>query len=210
MLRHGYLASVSYIDAQVGRLLAALDRLGLADNTVVVLWGDHGWKLGEHNSWCKMTNYEIDTRVPLIVRAPGASENGHLCDKLVEFVDVYPTLCDLAGVPLRPELEGLSFKPLLSDVGLPWKRAVFSQFLRSGIWVAPDGVPYMGHAMRTQGYRYVEWKNHESGERVARELYDLRVDPQENVNVIGDAANQELVEQLSAQMTAGWRAALPK
>ncbi len=95
LLRHGYYASVSYIDAQVGRLLDALDSLGLAENTIIVLWGDHGWKLGEHSSWCKMTNYDIDTRVPLIVSAPGAKENGNQCHRLVEFVDVYPTLCEL-------------------------------------------------------------------------------------------------------------------
>lgn len=210
LLRHGYLASVSYIDAQVGRLLDALDRLNLRDNTIVVLWGDHGWKLGEHNSWCKMTNYEIDTRVPLIVRSPGAEENGQFCDRLVEFVDIYPTLCDLVGVPIRPELEGVSFRPLLSDIDRDWKSAVFSQFLRSGAWVAPDGIDYMGHAIRTDRHRYVEWKNWKTGERVARELYDLQVDPQENANVVEVAKNRALVTGLAARLATGWRAEVPK
>ncbi|MHC4513178.1 MAG: sulfatase [Planctomycetota bacterium] len=211
LLRHGYLASVSYIDAQIGRLLAALDRLDLTDNTIVVLWGDHGWKLGEHNSWCKMTNYEIDTRVPLIVRAPGARESGKTCDGLVEFVDIYPTLCDLANVPLRPELEGVSFTPLLSDRKRAWKSAVFSQFLREGVWVAPDGVEYMGRAIRTERYRYVEWKARGVDDAIAgRELYDLQVDPEENVNIADVPANQAIVTSLAARLRAGWRAAVPK
>lgn len=210
LLKHGYLASVSYIDAQVGRLLEALQTQGLAENTVVVLWGDHGWKLGEHNSWCKMTNYEIDTRVPLIVCAPGASENGNECDRLVEFVDVYPTLCDLAKIPTRRELEGTSFAPLLSDRNREWKTAVFSQFLREGIWVAPDGVEYMGRAIRTEQYRYVEWTKRDSDVVVAKELYDHQVDPGENVNIADLPANREIVNQLGGQLRAGWQAAIPK
>lgn len=210
LLKHGYLASVSYIDTQVGRLLEALHKNGLDDNTIVVLWGDHGWKLGEHNSWCKMTNFEIDTRVPLIVRAPGARENGKPCDRLVEFVDVYPSLCELADLPLREELEGTSFAPLLDDCTRPWKKAVFSQFLRDGIWVAPDGVDYMGRCLRTERYRYVEWKKKESDELIARELYDQRTDPQENNNIAELPENEEAVERLAAELKAGWQAAVPK
>lgn len=210
LLKHGYLASVSYIDAQVGLLLDALNRQGLDKNTIVVLWGDHGWKLGEHNSWCKMTNFEIDTRVPLIVRAPGAKENGNQCDRLVEFVDVYPTLCDLAKIPIRDELEGTSFAPLLADRSLPWKNAVFSQFLREGIWVAPDGVTYMGRCIRTRRYRYVEWNKQGADAVVARELYDLDSDPQENTNLAGLATSNSVVENLAGQLQAGWKAALPE
>lgn len=209
LLKHGYLASVSYIDAQVGRLLNALQKHGLDKNTIVVLWGDHGWKLGEHNSWCKMTNFEIDTRVPLIVRAPGSSENGQQCDRLVEFVDVYPTLCDLSGIPLRDELEGTSFAPLLSNRSLPWKSAVFSQFFREGIWVAPDGVTYMGHCIRTDRYRYVEWKAKDSDDIAALELYDLKSDPEENNNISGLATNRDLLANLGSQLKAGWKAAVP-
>ena len=205
LLKHGYLASVSYIDAQVGRLLQALKQQNLDSNTIVVLWGDHGWKLGEHNSWCKMTNYEIDTRVPLIVRTPGAHENGRRCDRLVEFVDVYPSLCELAGVPLRGELEGVSFAPLLENRELPWKKAVFSQFLRDGIWIAPDGIAYMGRSIRTTRHRYIEWKQKNGSEIVARELYDLEVDPQENNNIANDVESRELVQQLAEQLTAGWK-----
>ena len=210
LLKHGYLASVSYIDAQVGRLLTALRTQGLDTNTVVVLWGDHGWKLGEHNSWCKMTNYEIDTRVPLIVRAPGATENGKTCDRMVEFVDVYPTLCDLANVPNREELEGTSFVPLLSDCKRKWKNAVFSQFLREGIWIAPDGVEYMGRCIRTARYRYIEWKKRNSDGLVARELYDRHADPHENDNIADLPENREVIAKLATQLKAGWQAAIPK
>lgn len=209
LLKHGYLASVSYIDAQVGRLLDALEETGLADNTIVVLWGDHGWKLGEHNSWCKMTNFEIDTRVPLIVRQPGAPENGQSCDRLVEFVDVYPTLCELTGVPLREELEGTSLAPLLEDRQRPWKSAVFSQFLRDGIWVAPDGSPYTGRCIRTDRYRYVQWSRPDSNTVVARELYDLVEDPAENVNIADVAEHRQRVAELAEQLEAGWPAARP-
>lgn len=210
LLKHGYLASVSYIDTQVGRLLDALKQQNLDKNTIVVVWGDHGWKLGEHNSWCKMTNFEIDTRVPLIIRAPNAKENGKSCNRLIEFVDLYPSLCELAGIPLRDELEGQSFVPLLSDRTLPWKSAVFSQFLREGIWVAPDGVTYMGRAIRTQRHRYVEWKKQGSVTVVASELYDLKTDPQENHNIAGSPENNELVDALANQLEAGWKAARPQ
>jgi arylsulfatase A-like enzyme len=210
LLKHGYLASVSYIDAQVGRLLTALRTQGLDTNTVVVLWGDHGWKLGEHNSWCKMTNYEIDTRVPLIVRAPGATENGKTCDRMVEFVDVYPTLCDLAMVPIREELEGTSFVPLLSDRKRKWKNAVFSQFLREGIWIAPNGVEYMGRCIRTERYRYVEWKKRNSDDLVTRELYDHHAGPHENDNVADLPENREVIAKLATQLKAGWQTAVPK
>jgi choline-sulfatase len=209
LLKHGYLASVSYIDAQVGLLLDALRDQGLDKNTIVVLWGDHGWKLGEHNSWCKMTNFEIDTRVPLIVRAPAAKENGKTCERLVEFVDVYPTLCDLAGIPKRKELEGNSFAPLLDNSQLKWKNAVFSQFLRDGIWIAPNGVAYMGHCIRTERYRYVQWTKNDSDEVVARELYDLKTDPQENENIAKLPEHRERIIKLAVQLKAGWKAAVP-
>ncbi len=208
-LKHGYLASVSYVDAQIGRLLDALDELDLASDTIVVLWGDHGWKLGEHNSWGKMTNYEIDTRVPLVVKAPGRVEGGRSTDRFVEFVDVFPTLCELCDLPLPADLEGISLTPLLSHPEAPWKTAVFSQYLREGIWVGPDGMEYMGRTIRTESHRYVEWHHRESGERAGVELYDLRLDPQENENVAGRVENRALVEVMRERLRAGWKAALP-
>lgn len=208
-LKHGYYASVSYVDAQVGRLLDVLDELGIADNTIVVLWGDHGWKLGEHNSWAKMTNYEIDTRAPLIVRAPNGLGAGTRVHSLVEFVDIYPTLSELAGLPVPESLQGVSLTPLFDRPDRPWKPAVFSQFLREGIWIAPDGIEYMGYAVRTDRYRYVTWVDWETGDVVALELYDHEVDPGENINVAGRPEYAGAVAEMEAVRAAGWRAALP-
>jgi len=203
-LRRGYYACVSYMDAQVGRLLDELDRLGLRDNTVVMLWGDHGYHLGEHAMWCKETNFELDTHAPLIVRAPNVKAGGR-CPGLVEYVDMFPTLTELAGVPVPDYLEGASLVPLLENPERPWKKAAFSQF--------PRGLKLEGYAIRTERYRYVEWWNKQrDGMRVdvaARELYDCDADPMETKNVAGLPENRELAAQLSAQLEAGWRAALP-
>jgi arylsulfatase A-like enzyme len=196
-LKHGYYASVSFIDSLVGRLLSELDALELADNTIVVLWGDHGWKLGEHNSWCKQTNYEVDARVPLIIRAPEAKANGRKTDALVELVDVYPTLCELAGLPVSEHLEGRSMAPLLSNPEQRWKQAAFSQFRRQ------DGrVPLMGYSMRTDRYRYIEWQDRRTRDVVATELYDHDSDPNENSNVAKDTQHKERLSQLSHQLWA--------
>jgi len=219
LLKHGYLASVSYTDAQVGRLLDALERNGLAENTVVVLWGDHGWKLGEHNSWAKMTNFETDTRAPLLVRAPGQVRAGLATERLVEFVDVFPTLCELCGLPAPPGLEGLSAVPLLNQPDRPWKTAAFSQFLRGGNWVSPDGLEYMGRTLRTERYRYGEWRlwaeEQAAGgewatvEPVGVELYDHQRDPGENESLAGLPESATLVAELRERLVAGWTGALP-
>ena len=127
-LMHAYLACVSYIDAQLGLMIDALKQQGVLDNTIIVVWGDHGWHLGDMGVWGKATNYEIATRVPLIIHAPGMQAVGRQSDALVELVDIYPTLCDLAGVPLPDHLEGHSFAPLLDNPDQPWKTAAFSQY----------------------------------------------------------------------------------
>lgn len=129
-LKHAYLACVSYIDAQIGRVLQTLEQAGVRDNTIIIVWGDHGWHLGEMGVWGKATNYEIATRVPLMIWTPDmpADNRGRSTDALVELVDMYPTLCELAGVPIPEHVEGRSFMPLLDDPGRPWKKAVFSQF----------------------------------------------------------------------------------
>ena len=193
-LKHGYYASVSFIDAQVGRLLDELERLGLGDDTLVVLWGDHGWKLGEHNGWCKQTNYEVDTRSPLILAVPGAKAAGKTTRALVEFLDIYPTLCDLAGLPVPDRLEGQSLAPLLDDPDASVKAAAFSQFPRRG-----EGARTMGYAMRTDRYRYVEWLDRRTAETVAVELYDEQADPEENTNIAAQPANAPLVGRLADQ-----------
>lgn len=197
-LIRGYLASTSYVDAQVGRLLDQLQRLGLAENTVVVLWGDHGFKLGEHAEWVKHSNFEIDTRIPLLVRAPGVSRAGARSPRFVETVDVYPTLAELAGLP-TPSHQGHSFVPLLRSPDRPWKDAAFSQYPRSG------GV--MGRGIRTDRWHYIEWQRGPQREVVARELYDHAADPQENRNIA--AGNGPVVAELSQRLAAGWRAARP-
>ena len=196
-LKHGYYASVSYMDAQVGKVLDELDRLGLRENTIVVLWGDHGWKLGEHAAWCKHSNVELDTHVPLIVAAPGLSAGAH-ANGLVEFVDVYPTLAELAGLKPPKELEGLSFAPLLREPGRAWKSAAFSQYPRPGL---------MGYTMRTDRYRLTRWVRLDDPSHVeAVELYDHQADPDENRNVAEDPAHAEALKALTAQAEAGWRA----
>lgn len=200
-LIHGYYASVSFVDAQVGQLLAELDRLGLRDNTIVVLWGDHGWKLGEHDAWAKHSNSENDTRVPLLISAPGLKETGKKCNALVELVDIYPTLADLAGLPIPEHLEGKSFKPLLDQADQPWKKAVFSQYPRKS-----GKKDLMGYSMRTTRYRLTRWVDRKNSEKVdAIELYDHQIDPQENQNIAGQPDNKPLIEELTTQLLAGWK-----
>ncbi len=189
-LRHGYYAAVSYVDAMVGRLLDELDRLDLRDNTIVVLWGDHGWKLGEHGGWCKHTNFELDARVPLLVSAPNQKQRGTKTQSLVEFVDLFPTLCELAQLPLPKRLDGKSFARLLDDPSLPHKAMALSQYPRGRV---------MGYSMRTDRYRLTLWRNRLAPfETQAVELYDHDVDAQENVNIAGD--EQALVEKLEAKL----------
>ncbi len=198
-LRRAYYAAASFTDAQIGRVIGELDKLGLRDNTVIVLWGDHGWQLGEHSEWCKHTNFEVATHAPLIISAPGMKP-GVQTTRFAEFVDIYPTLCDLCGLPAPKELEGTSLKPLMADPKRPWKSAAFSQYPRPG--------NIMGHSIRTDRYRYAEWA--EPGkEPAARELYDHKLDPEENVNTADLPASKAVVAELSRKLKAGWQAALP-
>ncbi len=189
-LVHGYYASTTFVDAQIGRLLQALEDLELAENTIVILWGDHGWQLGEHGMWCKHCNFETSVHVPLIIRVPGY-KSGVRSRRLVEFVDIYPSLCELAGLPLPPHLQGTSFVPLLKDPDLPWKRAVFSRWQN-------------GWSIRTDRYRYTEWHN-KQGERTDRMLYDHQTDPMENENIAEYPENVELGQRLSKMLAKGWK-----
>ena len=203
---HGYYASVSYTDAQIGRLLTALDSLGLTDNTIVVLWGDHGWKLGEHNSWCKQTNYEIDTHVPMIFSGFGIPAKGRKSMALTEFVDIYPTLCEMADLPVPSVLQGTSMLPLLTDPDQDWKEAAYSQFLLGRFGpVDTRQSEKMGYAVRTDRYRYVEWyewlgDDQGAGELLFRELFDHQTDPQENHNIAQNQENQELMATLAVKI----------
>lgn len=204
-LVHGYYAAVSYMDAQVGRLLQGLKEQGLADHTVVILWGDHGWHLGDHGMWCKHTNYEQATRSALILHAPGQKVSGKRSEALVEFVDIYPTLTELCRLPAPEGVEGHSFAPLLEDPTRRWKRAAFSQYPRGG----KDTGPLMGYAVRTERYRYVEWRKRGGVEVVARELYDHKKDPHEDENVAGTPAHQEVIRELSNLLQSGWKGNAP-
>ncbi|TWT35370.1 Arylsulfatase [Posidoniimonas corsicana] len=205
-LKHGYYAAISYMDAQLGRVLTELDALGLRETTIVVLWGDHGWKLGEHSRWCKHSNFEDDARAPLLIATPGLTSGGGHTDALVEFVDIYPTLAELAGIPKPDHLEGISLKPLLECPTMAWKAAAFSQYPRT---VSRQRL--MGYSMRTDRYRFTRWVARDDPSAViAVELYDHRTDPQENVNIADDPAHAPLAAQLAEQWLAGWRGALPR
>ena len=129
-LKHAYLACVSYVDAQIGKMIQALEEAGVRDNTIIIVWADHGWHLGDMGVWGKATNYEVATRVPLMIWTPDmpAATRGRKTDALVELIDMYPTLCDLAGLPIPAHTEGLSFKPLIENPSKAWKKAAFSQF----------------------------------------------------------------------------------
>jgi len=198
-LIHGYYACVSYMDAQVGRVVGELERLGLRDNTVIILWGDHGWKLGDYGAWCKHTNFEIDTHVPMILSAPGKPSAGKQTDALVEFVDIFPTLADICGLDIPASCEGASMKPLLEDPDRPWKAAAFSQYPRSKM---------MGYSMRSGPWRYTEWIDRKSGEVQARELYDHTAGPVVARNLADDPEQAETVKRLSALLDGGkgWQA----
>jgi arylsulfatase A-like enzyme len=167
-LIHGYYACVSYTDAQIGKLLAELDRLQLSDNTIVVLWGDHGWNLGDHTLWCKHSCYESSLQIPLLVRAPGI-QGGQRRSALIETIDVYPSLCTLAGIPLPEHLAGQNFVELMRNPDTKWKEAAVSRFRN-------------GDTIRTDALRYTEYTS-PKGKRTSRMLYDHSSDPLENQNL---------------------------
>jgi len=205
-LKHGYYACVSYVDAQIGRLLDALQTHGLDRNTIVVLWGDHGWKLGEHDMWCKHTLYEIDNHVPLLIKVPGAQYQSGATRALVEFVDIYPTLCELTGLPLPGHLQGTSFVPVLKDLNRPWKRAALSVYPARNR-TDPEKV-VMGYSLKTDRYRYTEWIHENSGKLLARDLFDHQGDAQENQCIARDPKYQGLMNELSQCLDRGrgWKA----
>ncbi len=205
-LVHGYYAAVSYMDAQVGRLLDALKDQGLEEDTAVVLWGDHGWHLGDHGMWCKHTNYEMATRSALVVRVPGQKAAGRRCDGLVEFVDIYPTLAGVCKLPAPEGVEGHSFAALLDDEKRPWKKAALSQYPRAG---GKEAGPLMGYAVRSATHRYVEWRRRGTAEVVARELYDHAKDPGEGRNVADDAGSEDVVARHAKILAGGWKGNAP-
>jgi iduronate 2-sulfatase len=175
-LRHAYYACVSYIDAQVGRVLQALDEFGLRENTIVVFWGDHGFHLGELNLWCKSTNFELSAHAPLIIDAPGVSMTGKTSRAIVQSLDIYPTLVELTGLQAQAELSGKSLLPLLNDVNTNWQDIAFNQFARP-YGAAIGGrqpMSHMGYSVRTNDWRYTSWFDINTGVFEYPELYDQR------------------------------------
>ena len=193
-LIHGYYAAISYMDTQLGKVLDELDRLGLAQNTIIVLWGDHGYHLGDHGMWNKHTNYEQATRIPIIIAAPGVTKAGTKSEALVESVDLYPTLTELAGLKSATpqKLEGTSLVPLLRDgANAQKKEAIFHAYPRN----PREKGALIGRAVRTERYRLVEWKvPNATPESADLELYDYQTDPGETKNHASE--NQETVTKL--------------
>ena len=198
-LIHGYYASMSYADTQIGKVLEVLDRLDLAKDTIVLLWGDHGFHLGDHSTWTKHTNYEEANRIPIILRAPGVTQPGSSTGQLTETVDLYPTLAELAGLP-KPQgpqpMDGLSLMPVLKDP---------SQRIRDHAYHCYPRSPRLGQAIRTERYRMVEWARPDGQGVADYELYDYQEDPLETKNLA--AERPAVMKELKAMLA---RHAAPK
>lgn len=187
--QRAYYATISFMDAQVGKLLDALDRLKLADNTIVVLWSDHGYNVGQHGQWMKQSLFENSARVPLLISVPGG-QRGKVSGRTVELVDLYPTLAELCKLPAPADLAGKSLVPLLRNPAAAWDKPAYSQVRRNQIF---------GRSVRTERWRYTEWDEGKAGV----ELYDHQTDPDEFTNLSGDATHRETVQTLAALLRKG-------
>ena len=196
---HGYLASVSYVDAQIAKVLEGLKELGLDENTIVVLWGDHGWHLGDHGLWCKHSNFEQATKVPFIIKAPGYAINKR-ASTMTELVDIFPTIVEYAGLEMPDYLEGESLIPVLENPETQIKDYAISQYFR--------GKNIMGYSLRTKRYRLTLWlkgdyKNEDLFRNpviAAAELYDYKTDPEEKRSLADDPAYAETVKELKEKL----------
>ena len=182
-----YYAAISFVDAQVGRLLDAVDSLGLRDNTIIVFWSDHGYQLGEHGLWFKQSLFEEASKSPLIIAVPGAKPAGKTCHRIVEFVDIYPTLAELTGLTPPSDLQGYSLFPLLQNPESAWEHPAFTQVQRGKV---------PGHTIRTEQWRYTEWDFGKMG----TELYNELKDPQELHNLAADKKYTQVVKELAEQL----------
>jgi uncharacterized sulfatase len=189
--KQAYYAGITFVDAQIGRVLDAMDRLKLWEKTVVVFWSDHGYHLGEHGLWMKQSLFEESARAPMIIVAPGAKGNGKACARTVEFVDIYPTLADLCGLTPPKNLAGASLKPLLNDPAAKWDKPAFTQVWRGG---------FPGHSIRTERWRYTEWDDGKQGV----ELYDHDAGPHEFKNLADDPKHADTVKQLKSLIAKNW------
>jgi iduronate 2-sulfatase len=204
-IRHGYFANIAYFDAQLGKVLDALDKHGLAERTVIVFAGDHGYHVGEQGLWGKTSNFELDAHVPLLVAMPGMKTAGQRSAALVELLDLFPTLVEACGLPQPAGLEGQSLLPLVSDPDAKGKPAAFTQHPRPAYYDRePEKTPKaMGYSVRTASVRYTEWRDWKTGETTARELYDAANDPAEMHNAADSpalaAAQREAAALLAKQ-----------
>ncbi|HKJ77981.1 MAG TPA: sulfatase/phosphatase domain-containing protein, partial [Prolixibacteraceae bacterium] len=193
ILRRAYYACVSYADAQVGYLLNQLEKLGLRENTIVVLWGDHGYKLGDYSNWCKWSNMNIDTNIPFIFSVPN-ERYGTVCNTPVEALDIYPTLAELCGLQKPEHLEGVS---LVENIKMPEKK---QHRYVSTVW-PHDRTNYektiMGYSVKDERYNYVEWVKLKTGEVLGKELYDHQNDPKETTNVVTLDRYEDIIAKLA-------------
>jgi arylsulfatase A-like enzyme len=187
-LIHGYYACITFIDAQIGKLLKELKARNLEDNTIVCIWGDHGWHLGDHALWGKHTSLEQATRAPLIIYAPGFK--GNKSNSPTEFIDVFPTLCELVGLPIPNHLNGKSLVPIMKNPNYMVKSGAISNFSRKGF----------GYSYRDKRYRYVEWIDQQTKKIIDKELYDYKNDPNETVDYSKDPSYQKIMKKLSKDL----------
>lgn len=202
----GYYACASFIDDQIGLILNTLEETGQADNTIVIFTSDHGFHLGEHGMWSKISIFEQSTRVPLIIRIPGVTK-GEMTDAIVELVDLYPTICDFLNIPLPHEkLEGISMLPVIQNPTREWKQAAFTS-CRQG--------RYLGLSVRTDTHRYTEWIEYADREKPNPEvefveLYDLESDPWEQNNLADLVEYKSTQVEMAERLDKGWQGALPE
>jgi len=189
-LRHGYYAATSYLDDNVGRLIKSLKDNDLYDNTIIVFWSDHGYHLGENGHWTKATVRELDTRVPLIFRIPG--QEPFVSNSITEYIDIYPTLVELASLPAADNLDGRSFTKLFTEANYKHRVAALSQTARP--WPSNKPIKHMAYTIRSEEYRYTRWINTKSEKIIAEELYHTEVDPLERHNIIKSINEETLLE----------------
>jgi iduronate 2-sulfatase len=206
-MRHGYFANISYLDAQLGKVLDALEASGAADRTVVIFFSDHGFHIGEHALWGKTSSFELDARVPLFVHAPGMRAAGRRTASPTELIDLFPTLVSLCGLPMPAALEGANLAPLLDDPALALKSAAFTQHPRPAFYDRePAGQPSaMGVSVRTARVRYTEWRDWKTGHVVARELYDALNDRHEMRNAVDLPALAAAQTEAAALLSGNFR-----
>lgn len=217
-IHHGYLANISYFDAQLGKVLDELARLELEQNTVIVFWGDNGYHLGEQTLWAKTSNFELDARVPLLFAAPQLNTAGAKTDALSELLDIYPTVVELCGLPMPRDLDGTSLVPVLKNPKTSVKVAALTQHPRPAYYDRePSKTPTtMGYSVRMDRFRYTEWRDWKSGTTSACELYDHLNDPNETRNLASDPQHADAIktcadalQRLHPLVQPGWKPVLP-